>query len=895
MGMMLMNLRVPTGVISTFAALLLAFQPANAGNVIAFSDTYTDKLVNETGTGVVIERTGSASIEISVPLVDTNSSNFTGATTFTLSFGPVMAEHFTLGDDPSYRPGKMKATFHDTNAATGEPTDTFVIGWSSTNMTVTGTAHFDLFGAERRYGEPRAGTLETTRITDVYDMNVSLGAVTYDNPNVPVSGENTDTIGRLDGATNSLESGSIRGEADLTPPTINVIAPAQHGLTGPRSRTGIFEINVVAADNVALDSVWCVVNNDVTNAIELAGNFSEPTRRVHISTNIDFSRKPDFRPGWNYLQFYAVDTSSNSSNPSSNYFEVSPVFWVVPTNLTLQAVGSGTISGLVNHQVVNMGQTYPVTARPSRGWVFAQWFWTNSLYGESSSSGENPLNFEVSEGSNQTLTAYFVTNRFPACEGTYAGLFFNQTNGASPTNAGLIRLTVTGEGAYTGRLFLGVSNYSLSGQFHDYSSPGQSAQYAFNDQDPAMQIGSNLWLQVSLSLSLDTDSGDSGPGVITGSVALNNSPYTVMVMVATPIPSPTAGFPPAPAPPTNIPIAIGPTNPAPPILPIPIELLPPIPTITNIPISVVTNVPIATPLLAQRRFPSGVASRPVAAVPFLRPTNFWTVPLLAMRSRAVSTNETPGRYNVAIPPVGTNSSIAPGGCSYGTVILASNGTVALTLHLADGTSPAFSCASYLAEDGSFPFFAPLYGGEGVILGWLSFTNDATTPADLESTNLAWAKLPVADRFYTHGFSTWTNPFAGMAIGSRYVAPAAGTNILRTAVNNAGSADVPLFLTEGADGAVSVNASAAYDPQDNAFTVQTPNPDEVALTLTAANGLLDGSFVPAHDAKAIAYRGILLPGTGMGFGFFVGTNHDTGAFFFGTNSHPAIVHEAGPGD
>ena len=96
--------------------------------------------------------------------------------------------------------------------------------------------------------------------------------------------------------------------------------------------------------------------------------------------------------------------------------------------------------------------------------------------------------------------------------------------------------------------------------------------------------------------------------------------------------------------------------------------------------------------------------------------------------------------------------MGPGGNSYGSVTLGAKGTVALILNLADGTSPAVSFSSATAGDGTFPFFASLYGGTGVILGWLQFTNDNLTPADIEGNNIAWVKLPAAGKFYTNGFA-----------------------------------------------------------------------------------------------------------------------------------------------
>ena len=75
-----------------------------------------------------------------------------------------------------------------------------------------------------------------------------------------------------------------------------------------------------------------------------------------------------------------------------------------------------------------------------------------------------------------------------------------------------------------------------------------------------------------------------------------------------------------------------------------------------------------------------------------------------------------GLYNLVVPPVGSDPSQGPGGYSYGSATVGRGGTVALMLNLADGTSPAISFSSAVAQDGSFPFFASLYSGKGFFNG-----------------------------------------------------------------------------------------------------------------------------------------------------------------------------------
>jgi hypothetical protein len=65
-----------------------------------------------------------------------------------------------------------------------------------------------------------------------------------------------------------------------------------------------------------------------------------------------------------------------------------------------------------------------------------------------------------------TLTANFVTNSFIGAAGTYNGLFYDLTNGVGVKSSGMLKnLTVGTNGIYSGKLFIGGTNYSVSGTF----------------------------------------------------------------------------------------------------------------------------------------------------------------------------------------------------------------------------------------------------------------------------------------------------------------------------------------------------------------------------------------------------------------------------------------------
>src|SRR5207244_8651765 len=78
--------------------------------------------------------------------------------------------------------------------------------------------------------------------------------------------------------------------------------------------------------------------------------------------------------------------------------------------------------------------------------------------------------------------------------------------------------------------------------------------------------------------------------------------------------------------------------------------------------------------------------------------------------------------------------------------------------LADATK--LTQSSQISEDGTWPLFAPLYKGGGLLIGWISFTN--RTGDDLHGA-VNWIKRPdLKAHYYSSGFA-----MAGDAIGSIY--------------------------------------------------------------------------------------------------------------------------------
>ena len=235
----------------------------------------------------------------------------------------------------------------------------------------------------------------------------------------------------------------------------------------------------------------------------------------------------------------------------------------------------------------------------------------------------------------------------------------------------------------------------------------------------------------------------------------------------------------------------------------------------------------------------------------------WGAPIQGYRN-ADNTFILPGLYNLVIAPGSSDPSQGPGGYSYGTANVSKEGAVSLVLHLSDGTSPAISFSSSVAKDGACPIYAPLYRGLGVILGWMQFTSSPSSSLQPQAIN--WTKLPVENNYLSNWFAATPS-----VSGALYLPPKAATNIL-------GWTD-GTFTVDGGYSGLSLpdetDASVTYNPVNNVFT----DTSKVSVTLTESIGALTGTFYPAGSKSALTYHGVVVEGSG--YGFYSGTNHETG--------------------
>ncbi len=133
-----------------------------------------------------------------------------------------------------------------------------------------------------------------------------------------------------------------------------------------------------------------------------------------------------------------------------------------PRAITVVINGNGTVGGVANGQVLNIGQSYTATATPAAGSSFVNY--SGGVTGTAPS-----LTFTMR--SNLVLIANFRfnstngSNVFIPVAGVFKGLFYN-TNEVQNSNAGCFTLTMTASGAYRATVQNQGRNYAVSGAFN---------------------------------------------------------------------------------------------------------------------------------------------------------------------------------------------------------------------------------------------------------------------------------------------------------------------------------------------------------------------------------------------------------------------------------------------
>ncbi|MGD1089647.1 MAG: Ig-like domain-containing protein, partial [Verrucomicrobiota bacterium] len=159
--------------------------------------------------------------------------------------------------------------------------------------------------------------------------------------------------------------------------TLSIVSPT----AGEQWSNSVFTVSGQASDNVAVADVYYSLNGSGWTNASTGNGWTNWTANVTLIA------------GTNTIAAYAVDTSGNVSTTQSVSF-----VYVLTAPLTVLINGNGTVSPDYNGALLQIGQSYSMTASASAGYAFTGW--TGSM----TSSGAT-LGFTMA--SNLTFTANF--------------------------------------------------------------------------------------------------------------------------------------------------------------------------------------------------------------------------------------------------------------------------------------------------------------------------------------------------------------------------------------------------------------------------------------------------------------------------------------------------------
>ena len=219
------------------------------------------------------------------------------------------------------------------------------------------------------------------------------------------------------------------------------------------------------------------------------------------------------------------------------------------------------------------------------------------------------------------------------------------------------------------------------------------------------------------------------------------------------------------------------------------------------------------------------------------------------------TNPAPsGRYTVLIP--GGDSTDQPQGAGYGFVNITSAGTVSFTGKLSDGTT--VSSATYLAKDGSWPFFVWAGGSESA-LGQVT-VEDIPGTSDMDG-EITWFRRQTTSSIYPNGFALESS-----IVGSQFTPALPGNNVLGLALLD----DNVSIAIGGADIMDEVDFIGTLD-RLNRFTADDTGVSlRFRMGLSNGNGMMSGSFVDPATGRTVAYQGVVFQKQNIGAGFWLGS-------------------------
>ena len=455
---------------------------------ISFTQKYADVVVNDPDNGPTQVSTGDFSLTIVATLAGVDLTSIDETTAVSVVCGGLNDSH-VLGDDPYYKPGDHSATFiipgdpADPNDPNSPPTvaGSVTYAWTNTALTIKAVGKNIAAGSVAD-----ANTYDDGPISDSTDATIGFGDGAGTHP-VLIAGDrhSTDkTVGTGDAAqVFTLVTATITGTGDYSGPKLKLAALP----------------SVVNSSDVDVS-----ITSDGVN-VSVALNDGDPLPLTADPVTGKWLVTLTLQPGANHLEVLADDGGSGLSAAGAN------IFYKLPTTIRILTSGLGVVtpalSGSTSHPV---GTVLTVTATPGVDQVFAGWS------GDVSSPSAT-LTFTVTE--NMSLTANFKPSPFLALKGAYAASF-------SGTPAGILRLSLTKTGAFTGQVLIGGRAYPVLGRF----LPDGTSHLLIATDD----FHPNLIMDLAFDFT-------GGSNALTGKVQYYGSTTTPSIFTA----SAPAGLPPA--------------------------------------------------------------------------------------------------------------------------------------------------------------------------------------------------------------------------------------------------------------------------------------------------------------------------------------------------------------
>jgi hypothetical protein len=248
---------------------------------------------------------------------------------------------------------------------------------------------------------------------------------------------------------------------DITKPTLSITAPVAR----ERWSNSTFTVTGKAKDNVGVAAVWYQLNSGAWTA-----NVSSPNAFTNWSASVTLN------PGANTIKAYAVDAAENRSITNSVSFT-----YVLSAPLIVQINGSGKATPNYNNTLLEISNSYAMTATAGKGYVFSNW---TTTAGAVITNGA-VLRFVMA--SNLDYVANFVPNPFPAVEGTYGGLFYNSGE-LTPASSGYFSAAVNSTGGFTANFQQGGKRFSTSGQFSLMGTWSTASLKTWDDTAISLQL-----------------------------------------------------------------------------------------------------------------------------------------------------------------------------------------------------------------------------------------------------------------------------------------------------------------------------------------------------------------------------------------------------------------------